>query len=160
MSELTEKSRIEKARTPMRRRIRAERTVPKALLIADGVPWGGLSRVAIFFYAENVSSPALERERRLWRRRTKTREGFSKQSHSQELDMFSFAVTSKLLARLRGFYTCQLLIRCIHLLELSPYLTLQTGTKLEFDSNRFSLESTILRSVYDNCDLYDLTMVI
>lgn len=65
MSELTEKSRIEKARTPMRRRIRAERTVPKALLIADGVPRGGLSRVAIFFYAENVSSPALERERRL-----------------------------------------------------------------------------------------------
>ena len=48
MSELTEKSRIEKARTPMRRRIRAERTVPKAFLIADGVPGGGLSRVAIF----------------------------------------------------------------------------------------------------------------
>ena len=47
--ELTEKSRIEKARTPMRRRIRAERTVPKAFLIADDdVPGGGLSRVAIF----------------------------------------------------------------------------------------------------------------
>lgn len=43
VSELTEKRRIEKARTPMRRRIRAERTVPKAFLIADDVPGGGLS---------------------------------------------------------------------------------------------------------------------
>lgn len=47
ISELTEKSRIEKARTPMRTRIKTERTFPKACLIAVVVPGCGLSRAAI-----------------------------------------------------------------------------------------------------------------
>jgi hypothetical protein len=47
ISELTEKSRIEKARTPMRTRIWTDKTLPKAFLIAVGVPGSGLSRAAI-----------------------------------------------------------------------------------------------------------------